>query len=110
MRTHLVMQVNFPASTSLWRVGLIVGRNTDVGINVAGQQDPSNPELDWMLLRREMATFSGATVDAARVLEYDLRAKRKMQELNQAYILALSNSTAASQTYQIFARVLIALP
>jgi hypothetical protein len=33
-----------------------------------------------------------------------------MQELNQAYILALSNSTAASQTYQIFARVLIALP
>jgi len=109
IRTHLRLQM--PQSNAEFRrIGLIVGRATDVGINVAGQQDPSNPELDWMLLDRVGPSWSGATVDSQASMVYDLRAKRKMQELNQAYILALAPASAAANTIQIWARTLIALP
>jgi hypothetical protein len=114
MRTHVrIMQssIGGQASTDLYRVGIIVGRTSDVGINVAGQQDPSNPELDWRYLDRWTPTSSGAAVDTTQNLPLiDLRSKAKVGELNQAYILALAHSAAAARLFQIWARTLIALP
>jgi hypothetical protein len=110
MRTHLHVLFVGIDPTHLPRIGLVVGRNTDVGINVAGQQDPSNPELDWMHLDRPIPTASGATIDSVIPYYVDNHSKRKMQELNQAYILAMTNTNAAAQAIQIWARVLIALP
>jgi len=98
------------AGTPAMRIGLIVGRNTDVGINVAGQQDPANPETDWMYLDKWFATFSGAAQDATTIFTLDLKAKRKLQELNQAYILAITNTTASPSTYLMWARTLVMLP
>jgi hypothetical protein len=110
MRTHLKVFFLNTTATQFPRLGLIVGRNTDVGINVAGQQDPANPELDWIHLERIMGTASGAAQDNQFVFQLDNHSKRKMQELNQAYILALNNPAAAAAVSQIWARVLIALP
>jgi hypothetical protein len=110
MRTHCrIMQLAAVAGTTT-RVGFIIGRTSDVGINIAGQQDPSNPELDWMLLDRRTQDTNGAATNATQNWVYDLKSKRKMQELNQAYILAITNTTAAAVTYQLWARVLVALP
>ena len=106
---HIAIQTGLAAGVG-WRFGLIIGRNTDVGVNVAGQQDPSNPELDWMYLDRVYGTFSGATADAQRLFEVDLRAKRRMQELNQAYLLCQTNTTAAAVNVAVWARTLLALP
>jgi hypothetical protein len=111
MRTHLRVQIQTGgAATQLQRVGLIVGRVSDVGTNIAGQQDPSNPELDWMLLDRRQVLGQETNVSTQPCYTYDVRAKRKMQELNQAYILALSNNGVAGITFALWARVLIALP
>ncbi|ALE29541.1 hypothetical protein A0R81_gp1 [Lake Sarah-associated circular molecule 4] len=113
MRTHLRIEMTSiagQATTDQYRIGLIVGRTSDVGINVAGQQDPSNPELDWVHLDRVIPTASGATVDSTQHWVLDNRSKRKMQELNQAYLLCLQQNAAAARTFNIFARVLFALP
>jgi hypothetical protein len=99
------------ASTDLLRVGVLVGRVSDIGINVAGQQDPSNPELDWRYLDRYTPTSSGAALDQTQNWPLiDLRSRAKVGELNQAYILAMSHSGAAARIVQVWARTLIALP
>ena len=111
MRTHLrISQVATPNATTLYRQGLIVGRLTDVGIGVAGQVDPSNPELDWMYLDRRVADSSGAAANVTQNWFYDVRSKRKMDELNMAYILSQSHTSAGSVTLQLWARTLVALP
>ena len=114
MRTHVRLMgssLSGFASTDLLRVGIIVGRTSDVGINVAGQQDPSNPELDWRYLDRWTPSSSGAAVDTTQNWPMiDLRSRAKVGELNQAYILATSHSAAAARIVQIWARTLLALP
>jgi hypothetical protein len=98
------------ATTDQYRIGLIIGRNTDVGVNIAGQQDPANPELDWMHIDRVIPTASGATVDSTQHWVIDNHSKRKMQELNQAYLLCLQQNAAAARTFNLYCRTLIALP
>jgi hypothetical protein len=111
MRTHLALYVTTAVTLAdELRVGLVIGRVADVGAGPpAGTISASDPELDWMLLRDEFATPTFGP-QGSNTLEYDLKAKRKMQELNQAYILALANSAGGSKTVKIFARTLLALP
>ena len=111
MRTH----VEIAPTTALTlgdglRVGFLVARVADVGAGVTGSPDPSDPELDWMLWRHEHVTPLGIAPGGGDVLVYDIKAKRKMQELNQAYILSLLNSAGGSKTLYIQGRILLALP
>jgi hypothetical protein len=110
MRTHLVLYVTSAVTLAdELRVGLVVARLADVGAGPpAGAVSAADPELDWMLLRDEFATPTFGPLN--NTLTYDLKAKRRMQELNQAYVLALSNSAGGSKTVKIFARTLLALP
>src|SRR5258707_2950004 len=112
MRTHLRIMVTGVTANqdTLQRVGLIVGRLSDVGINVAGQQDPSNPELDWLILDRRPWEASGAATDRAQDWGYDVKSRRRVGELYQTYLLCLSNAYADAQNYSIFAIVLLYLP
>ena len=109
-RTHIRIQATTATAGDLVRIGLVIGRATDVGINIPGQQDPANPELDWMLLDRRAVQGQETNVAGKPCYSYDLRSKRKMQELNQAYVLALQDSGAASSTWQLWARTLVMLP
>ena len=111
MRTHLdIYCTTAVAGGDDLRVGLIVGRLSEVGAGPpTGALSAADGELDWMLWRHEFAapTYNPG---GSNVLSYDIKAKRRMQELNQAYILSLLTAVAASHTYKISARVLLALP
>jgi hypothetical protein len=108
MRTHLVLRVeNFAATTDQVVLGLGICRDSDIG--TTGRFAPSEQDVDWMLWREIFSTTNGATVNAVERVEIDLKAKRKMGELNQTYGLALQNFAGASRTIDVAARVLLAL-
>jgi len=109
IRTHARLQIeNFAAVTDFLEYGFIVGRDTDVAANLPNVD--SDSELDWMLRDVMFPTSSAATVDAIREFVIDNRAKRKMDEMGQNYVLNVYNPTAAGKTIQVYARTLMALP
>ncbi len=111
MRTRLHYHVrDFAAVADQIETGMIIGRSSDIGVNVAGQVSAATPENDWMLLTVLDPVTSAAAVDAGARFDFDLRAKRKMQELNQKLVLSLFNNSAGAHTIDVFARVLVALP
>jgi len=112
MRTHVALYPTTAlALADKLRVGFLVGRVADVGAGPpAGAPTPADPELDWMLWRHEAVTPLGFTPGGGDMLDYDIRGRRRMQELNQAYLLCLFNSAGGSKTLQISGRVLVALP
>ncbi len=111
MRTHVrITSMSGAVANDLLRVGLIVARVADVGLGVAGAVTAADPELDWMLLDRRVVRGQLTNVDPRAEYEYDVRSKRKLQELNQAYVLSLVPSSAAASVWQLWARTLIALP
>jgi len=108
MRTHLTLAIDTAVTAAdRLRVGFVVDRVSEVG--AASAITAADPELDWMLWRHETAapTFGSG---GSNVLEYDLRAKRRMQELNQAYLLCITNSAGGSKTITVAGRTLVALP
>ena len=111
MRTHCELSLTTAITLGdRLRVGFVVGRAAEVGAGVVGALTAATPELDWLLWRHETAAPTFGTESNNNQLVYDIKAKRKMQELSQAYILALGNSVGASKTMTIQARTLIALP
>jgi hypothetical protein len=115
MRTHLQISVtNTVAAGNDFTWGLIVGENANVVTNTADTAlipDPTNnPELDWMWWEHAVAApvyDPGGT----NILIRDVKAKRKLQELNQTYMWSLiGGAGAAALTGQLAVRTLIALP
>jgi len=110
MRTHIQLSVQSAAATVGHGafVGLIVGTINDT----AAQLNGAEPFLDWMLYRSCYA-FGGSegTSSSEHVYDIDLRAKRKMQEVNQEYYLVLESLIGATGTNVAYtARTLVALP
>ena len=108
MRTIVRIQVeNWAAVGDDIQAGLLVGRLADVGVatNLA-----ATPELDWAYHTELFPSASGAAISVAQVFDWDVRAKRKVQELDQVYLLCMANGSAASKTMQVFVRTLVALP
>jgi hypothetical protein len=113
MRTHLDLWRTGQASVlaDSLRLGLIVDRVAAVGAGPpAGAVTAADPEADWMLWRHEFAAPTFGYSGGSNVLTYDNRSKRKMQELDQAYLLCLTNAAGGAQTWSISARILVALP
>jgi len=124
MRTHIRL-VNTAATITrgdqlVW--GLLVGESQDVGLNIAGAPNANaEPMLDWAMHPREWATFGydGTSLGAydnghgANKLIYDVRSKRKVQEMNQSWHLVMTQSslgTAGAAAWLFQARTLLALP
>jgi hypothetical protein len=105
MRTHLLIYPDH--SEGAWDVGLIVGRSTDTGLTLSPAQ---NPGLSWMLLTSFPGTWSGATPDAIATKEYDVRAKRKMPNFEDTYLLVVTNTGTATHNWRHFCRTLVAHP
>jgi len=107
MRTHANLLLAFATSADFWSIGMIICRDVDITNGI----DPNtNPGDDWMLSVQEFETTSGAATDVARNVHYDLRSKRKFEELEQRYGLMIANHTAAAHGVPLFVRTLIALP
>jgi len=102
------MSFSGPLTAEYFQVGLIVGRDADVGAATPAIQN--EPGLDWMLNWVEFPSYSGATVDVQHTRTFDLRSKRRMHELNQRYLLTVFNSGVAGHTVYWHARTLVAMP
>jgi hypothetical protein len=112
MRTHLELSVITAVTLGdRLQLGLIVGRTADIGAPIpAGAVSPAQPDDDWMLWRHETAAPTYGSGSANNQLLYDVKSKRKMQELNQAYVLSMVNDVGVAKTINIQGRVLLALP
>jgi hypothetical protein len=113
MRTHLQLSIASP------------GTDTSPGINfgvlVHDKNDTANEpstdlDADWMLLTQMspgMKTGQNITVTTGTLLygeRWDLRSRRRLRELGDAYHLRIHNNGSVALTTTIFARTLIALP
>jgi len=118
VRTHMRVSVQWPNAAAVssfygLALGLCVQSMTQVAANTV---DLAQDE-DWAL-RDTMIPGTGADSlnPSATVLvegwNIDLRAKRKVQELNQTWCLALSlqNAITFSIPVAVYARTLVALP
>jgi len=119
VRTHLrdsiITAVN-PGDN--FAFGLIRGQSTDVGTNIAGAPVPDlDPYEDWLLWHWHWAsnTIAGGIYShtgSTNVLPVDLKAMRKLEELQMSYNLVIKQlaATAFPVTHQINGRVLLMLP
>jgi len=71
----------------------------------------NNPYLDWMLLMHEQARPTYGQRSSQNSNEYDLRAKRRMEQVQEAYLLSVEPVavTTVPLNLNVFARTLIAL-
>jgi hypothetical protein len=109
VRTHIQLGLDWvtPVKTEFWCVGVIRCRDVDVAASI----DPNtNPGDDWMLSKQYFPSASGAALDIFQFREIDLRAKRKVQELEETAALMISNHGAVARNVAIYARTLVALP
>jgi hypothetical protein len=117
MRVHMDISVLWSAVTPATSNGLAIGFCVeDTDLVTAQDITPGAQGRDWML-REDLFPGTGlntASIAAASPVEgfrVDLRAKRKVQELNQTLAFVIQNTAAAGGLpVSFFARVLIALP
>jgi hypothetical protein len=112
MRTHLELAcITVVTSGDRFRVGLVIGRLGDVG-NPApvGSTTAADPGEDWLLWRHETAAPTFGEGDQNNVVRYDVRSKRRSNELDQTYILSMINDVGIAKTFNMQGRILVALP
>jgi hypothetical protein len=114
-RTHLrIIPTTNLAAGNNFHVGLIRGQMSDVGVNIAGAPTPAaSPYEDW-LLWDHLFVDPGTTLDAygGFQLHYDLRAQRRLEELQMNYNIVIDVPAAAAfpAVFMITGRVLLKLP
>lgn len=117
MRTHVFINPRTPATGDTWWVGLHIDdldQVTGPTTNALVANPHDNPYIDWMFARKFINDGNGNTgfgKSAWNGMDLDLRAKRRMEEVQQAYIFCLYQDTVGTvaKSYDLFARTLIAL-
>lgn len=119
-RTHLLDTITSGVTAGdNFALGLIRGQSTDVGTNIAGAPTPDvDPYEDWLLWQWRFATDAGDGVTtysehgATNVLSFDLKAMRKLEELQMSYNLVIKQLAATTfpVVHQVTGRVLLMLP
>jgi hypothetical protein len=107
MRIHMQLSFSPGAVGDHGEIGIAVGRKGDT---ISTLSVAVNPEMDWMLYRWVWPASSGGTVDAVNPFEIDLRAKRKLDELDQTLWFTWIPIATTSASMSGFARILLALP
>jgi len=107
MRQHIGLLCTWPAQGNGFNLGLSIIRLSDVG---GSRPMPSlDPEIDWMLSVQRTTTFAIAT-EVAHQFDFDVRSKRKVEELDQTLALSFEAAVSATMTSLLWTRVLLALP
>jgi hypothetical protein len=78
-----------------------------------GRPNPSTePNWDWMFLKRLQPDTTGAAFAAGEnaTYEYHIMSKRKCTELGQTLAFSWFNGAAGSKTIQVYARTMLTLP
>lgn len=97
-----------PALNDNHVIGLIVGRNSDVGLNIGGQVQPSQANLPWHMMNGFVFN-GGYTVGGGNVIPFrSARSRRIVRGNDEAYLLSISSATAV--TFRLFARTWVELP
>jgi hypothetical protein len=114
-RTHLrVCPVTNPALGNNFYMGLIRGQNTDVGVNTAGAPNPATAlYADWLLWEHVFVdTQAQFTAAGGAQLELDLRAMRRLEELQMNYNMVIEVPAWATfpAVFQVTGRILLMLP
>jgi len=114
-RIHLRLNaLTAVAASDNFAVGVIKGQDTDVGATIAGAPTPiTHPYEDWLWWSSFYADTNGHFFPGGgNVYEVDIKAKRKLSELNENLnIVAVStNATAFPQQVDYSASVLLMLP
>jgi len=119
VRTHLLDSITSTvAPGDNYTFGLIRGQNTDIGNNVVGAPVPDlDPYNDWLLWQWRWAsdTIAGGIFShtgSTNVIPVDLKAQRKLEELQMTYNLVIKTLAAGTfpVVHQITGRVLLMLP
>ncbi len=108
MRMHLELVFTYASATVTgWDWGIKIATQDEIAnlISVATSQND-----DWMMIRHEFPEYTGATINAQRLVHVDLKAKRRCEEMNETLGFFVTNNVGTAQTMGIFARTLIALP
>jgi hypothetical protein len=107
MRTHGSFAYAPAAVGDSMTYGIVVGQTAET----APPLDPgTNVGDDWMINSMVFPTTSAAVLDASTPWALDLRAKRKLEELNQVLWFVWKPSSAGTSSLAGRFRVLIALP
>ena len=109
MRTHVRLQLtNITVPADAVPFGLVVGTAADIPT----RPDPNAENIDWMWRGRFMAfEVAGADVAHNPVVQLDVKARRRMQELDQRYLICFKNlSSSTAFAPRVWARTLVALP
>ncbi len=112
MRTHLIVASSEPSADT--NQGLMLGLIVK-DWNAATIPDPSvDLGDDWMLHTVHTPTVAQQTYFIGTNMiwgsRYDVRAKRKVEELNEGFFLCLQNQGSGTNTYTVFCKTLLALP
>jgi hypothetical protein len=116
-RMHLNMSVTSTvAAADAFSWGVYRGETNDLGANVAGAPTPdTDPYVDWLFWRFETAS-SGAQpayfVGAGNFIQWDVKAQRRLQELQMTLNLVVKRQTVAAATLNVVvtASTLLKLP
>jgi hypothetical protein len=98
-------------------IGVIRGQDTDVGTSVVGAPNPiANPYEDWLFWGVYTASDAGGSGvysphGLTNVLEFDIRAKRKLMNLDeQLQLVVMAAVVATSVSYSASVSTLLLLP
>jgi hypothetical protein len=119
LRTHFRMTMTTAATAAdRFYLGIVRGQNEDVGADIAGAPRPLNDFYeDWAFWScYTSATLSGAgpgwSTNANNVVQLDLKARRKIPELQMTwnYVIQPAVATVTPALFRVSGRVLIGLP
>jgi hypothetical protein len=114
-RTHLHVAVTTGvAASDSFSWGVLRAQNSDVGANVAGAPVPDlDPYEDWAMWRTEVADENSAYFFAqSNNRDFDIKAQRRLPELQMTYNLVIKRQTVVAATLGItvIASILLKLP
>lgn len=117
MRTHLlIVPTVAPTGSDIIGIGLHVDDLDQVtgapttNVMVANVRD--NPGIDWAWNTEYIADAAGFLTPAYGGIRLDVRSKRRLEEVQQAWLLNILQASVAAPAvaYNIYARTLLALP
>jgi len=113
MRTHARLELS--SATTDNAAGFVYGFAVDDATELGGTNlDLTSLGADWMLYDTVTPASSPSIMTVGTTFIWhrtiDLKAKRRLEELNESYRFSIKNEGGATADWSLFARILVALP